>query len=118
MPRWIALAALLALPAAAGAHHGWSGYDLTQEFTVTAVIERASFDWPHVTIWVKPVDGSAAKVWTATLAPPSRMETRGAPARLLQPGATVRLTGYPSRADPDEFRAERIWIGDKKVELR
>jgi hypothetical protein len=118
MLRWIALAILLVLPPVTGAHHGWSGYDLSKEFTITAVIERTSFDWPHVTIWVKPSGDSAARVWTATLAPPSRMETRGAPAKLLQPGVTVRLTGYPSRSDPSEFRAERIWIGEKKVELR
>lgn len=112
-------AILLLLPlSVAQAHHGWAGYDLTKEFTVTAVIQKLSYDWPHVTIWIDPSDGSPKKTWTATLAPPSRMDTRGVPATDIAIGKTVKLTGYPNRNDPNEFRAERMWIGNRQVELR
>lgn len=107
------LAALLLAPAA-GAHHGWSGYDATQVLTLTGVIRESGYEHPHGHVRLE-VPG---KVWHVVLAPPSRMERRGLPASALAPGITATVVGYPSRTDPVEMRAERITIDGRTTELR
>ena len=53
-----------------------------------------------------------------TLAPVSRMQSRGAPPELVAVGKTVAAYGYPSTVEKDEMRAERITVDGKTVELR
>lgn len=98
----------------ATAHHGWSEYNNKQTLNLTGKIQQISYDNPHVTIQI----GSADKVWTAVLAPPSRMQRRGLASTALKVGETVRLVGYPHRSESNEMRAERITIGKQTVELR
>ncbi|WP_193552326.1 DUF6152 family protein [Oleisolibacter albus] len=113
---FLAPAAVLAvspvLPALA--HHGWGSYDSGTTVTLDGAVERVSWGNPHVTIWLqhqgKPVE--------VVLAPPSRMQGRGLPEADLRPGLPVSLDAYPNRDDPAEFRAERIRVGGKTVELR
>ena len=69
---------------------------------------------PARSITVKAPD----KVWTVTLAPVSRMQSRGAPAELVAVGKTVSAYGYPSTVETDEMRAERITVDGKTVEMR
>ena len=109
----IALAALL-LPAAALAHHGWSGYDSAKELTLTGTIEEAGYEHPHGFVRLK----TPAKTWLVVLAPPSRMERRGLPREMLVAGKTATVVGYAHRSDPGEMRAERITLDGKTTELR
>jgi hypothetical protein len=96
------------------AHHGWGSYDASKPITVTGPIETSKYENPHATITVKTAD----KVWTVTLAPVSRMQSRGAPPELVAVGKTVAAYGYPSTVEKDEIRAERITIDGKTVEMR
>jgi hypothetical protein len=105
---------LLGSLAPVGAHHGWGSYDATRPVTVAGPILTSSFENPHVTVTVRNED----KVWTLTLAPPSRMLNRGAPAQLLAVGKTISAYGYPSTAQSAEMRAERITVDGKTVEMR
>jgi hypothetical protein len=57
-------------------------------------------------------------VWTVTLAPVSRMQTRGAPAELVAVGKTVKAEGYASKVAHGEMRAERITVDGKTIEMR
>jgi hypothetical protein len=115
MRRALVLASLLlAAPAAVLAHHGWGSYDASKTVTVEGPIQTSKFANPHATITVKAPD----KVWTVTLAPTSRMESRGAPANFIAVGKTIKAEGYASKADPDEIRAERITVDGKTVEMR
>ena len=75
---FLSLAATLA-PGAAIAHHGWGGYDTSKSFTTTGVILKSTFENPHCEIEME-VDG---KHWHFILAPPSRMQARGATADLI-----------------------------------
>ena len=87
-----ALPAALALVAApALAHHGWGSYDAAHPVTVTGPILTSKFENPHVTVTVRGSD----KVWTLTLAPTSRMESRGASAELVAVGKVVKLGKLP-----------------------
>ena len=77
-------------------------------------IETSNYSNPHATITVKGAD----KTWTVTLAPTSRMQSRGAPAELVAVGKTVRGGRLRSRVEKDEMRAERITVDGKTVEMR
>jgi hypothetical protein len=105
---------LLGIPAAALAHHGWGSYDASKPVTVTGSIATLKYENPHATITVKAPD----KVWTVTLAPVSRMQSRGAPAEFVAVGKTVSAVGYASTVEKDEIRAERITVDGKTVEMR
>jgi hypothetical protein len=112
-----AVAGLLVLAGSVGgvlAHHGWGSYDAAKPVTVTGPIETLKYENPHATITVKASD----KVWTVTLAPVSRMQSRGATAELVAVGRTVSAYGYPSTVEKDEMRAERITVDGKTVEMR
>ncbi|MFN3655734.1 MAG: DUF6152 family protein [Pseudolabrys sp.] len=106
------LAATFAAPAAA--HHGWGSYDAAKPVTVTGPIVTSKYENPHATITVRGQD----KVWTVTLAPTFRMSNRGAPAEMVAVGKTITAYGYPSTAEKDEMRAERITVDGKTVEMR
>jgi hypothetical protein len=109
------LSTLLGLaPAAALAHHGWSGYDASQVLTLTGTIRDAGYEHPHGYVKLETAD----KTWLVVLAPPSRMDNRGLPREMLKAGTKASVVGYPNRSDPGEMRAERITIGDKTTELR
>ena len=115
MHRTLATLAMgFAFPAAVFAHHGWGSYDAANPITVQGQIETLKYENPHASITVKAVD----KVWVVTLAPTSRMQTRGAPPEFVAVGKTVSAYGYPSTVEKDEMRAERITIEGKTVELR
>lgn len=108
------LAALLAFPAAALAHHGWSEYDADKLLTLDGTVLESTYDNPHTVIRFK----SADKTWVAVLAPPFRMEARGLKAEAIKAGLKARVVGYPNRTKADELRAERIVIDGKTIELR
>ena len=108
------LALLLAAPTAVLAHHGWGSYDASKVVTIEGSIQASKYGNPHATITVK----AAAKVWTVTLAPVSRMQARGAPAQLVAVGKTIKAEGYASKVNRNEMRAERITVDGKTVEMR
>lgn len=108
-----ALIALM-LVAPAAAHHGWGSYDSRNPVTVAGKIMTSKYENPHVTITVQAQD----KVWTVTLAPTSRMTNRGALADMVAVGKEITAVGYPSTAEKDEMRAERITVDGKTVEMR
>jgi hypothetical protein len=107
-------AALVVSTGIAIAHHGWGSYDASKPITVNGPILTSKFENPHVTLTVRGSD----KVWTVTLAPTSRMVNRGAVAQLVSVGRTISAYGYPSTAERDEMRAERITVDGKTIEMR
>ena len=112
--RALVILLLVLAPAAALAHHGWSGYDASQVLTLTGTIREVGYEHPHGFVKLE----TPGKTWLCVLAPPSRMDNRGLPRETLKPGVQATLVGYPNRSDPNEMRAERITIGDRTTELR
>ena len=110
----LALALGATLIGTAAAHHGWGSYDAANPITVAGPIQTSKYENPHATITVKATD----KTWTVTLAPTSRMTSRGAVTELLAVGKNVSAYGYKSNVEKDEMRAERITIDGKTFELR
>lgn len=112
--RFVLAAALLAAPAAAFAHHGWSSYDDTKTLTVRAPLTAVTWGNPHgaaKVVWQK-------KTWDVVLAPVARMEARGLSRQMLAPKQVVTLVGYPRKDGTPEMRIERVIVGNKTVELR
>jgi len=112
--RFVLPAALALAAAPALAHHGWGSYDAAHPVTVTGPILTSKFENPHVTVTVKGSD----KTWTLTLAPASRMESRGAVAAVVAVGKDISACGYPATVSADEMRAERITVDGKTYEMR
>lgn len=96
------------------AHHGWGSYDATKPVTVSGKVLTLTYENPHTTLTVQATD----KVWTVTLAPVSRMQTRGATREMVAVGNQITAFGYPSTVNADEMRAERITVDAKSVEMR
>jgi hypothetical protein len=107
-------AALVFAAGAAFAHHGWGSYDAAHPVTVAGPIMTSKFENPHATVTVKGDD----KTWTVTLAPTSRMSSRGATEKVVAVGQNISAYGYPSTVEKDEMRAERITIDGKTYEMR
>lgn len=110
----LSLLAIAALAVPAAAHHGWGSYDASKPVTVAGRILTSKYENPHATITVQAPD----KVWTVTLAPTSRMTSRGALAELVAVGKEISAYGYPSTVEKDEMRAERITVDGKTIEMR
>jgi hypothetical protein len=111
-----ALAALsfALLAGAAAAHHGWGSYDAAKPLTVSGPILSSKFENPHATVTVRGSD----QTWTVTLAPTSRMISRGATQSVIAVGNEISAYGYPSTVEKDEMRAERITVSGKTYEMR
>ncbi len=110
----IIIAAAIILTGTAAAHHGWGSYNAAKPVTVTGPIVTSKYENPHATLTVRGND----KVWTVTLAPTFRMTNRGALADIVAVGKTISAYGYPSTAEKDEMRAERITVDGKTYEMR
>jgi hypothetical protein len=108
------LAVLALLTGAAFAHHGWGSYDAAHPVTVAGPILTSKYENPHALVTVR----SADKTWTVTLAPTSRMSSRGATQNMIAVGKTISAYGYPSTVEKDEMRAERITVDGKTFEMR
>ena len=110
----LVLAMGAALIGTAAAHHGWGSYDAANPITVAGPILTSKYENPHATLTVKASD----KTWTVTLAPTSRMTSRGAVRICSRSARTSRPFGYKSNVEKDEMRAERITIDGKTYEMR
>jgi len=112
--RALLVASLTLAAGAAAAHHGWGSYDAANPVTIAGPIQSSRYENPHATITVR----SDGRLWTITLAPTSRMTSRGAAAPVVAVGKTVSAYGYVSTAQKDEMRAERITVDGKTYEMR
>lgn len=106
---------------AAMLHHGWANYNQEIEHDYEGVILSNDIGNPHTYIDLKVTNPEDVEVeeWEVVLAPLTRMRNRGlADDSMLAVGDTIRVVGYPHRSIENEMRAERIFIGDVKIELR
>ena len=113
IPGAIAVAAVLAAGAAV-AHHGWGSYDASKTIVLDGPILESSYEFPHGEAIIE-LNGVR---WTATLAPPSRMQSRGLTREDLTVGKRIKAEGYPSTVHKNEMRAERVTVGSRVIEMR
>ena len=105
--------ALVIAAAPAAAHHGWSTYDASKEFTLETELTSLRWANPHggATLQWK------GETWAVTLAPITRMETRGLKPEMLKPGTKVTLVGQPRSDGTREMKIERLVLDGKTYNL-
>ena len=109
-----AVAAALALPAAALAHHGW-GWTEEEESRLSGTIEQISFGNPHMHLRVKTAQGAS---WEVDLSPPIVAQRSGFGPAAAKAGDKVALTGHRARdRDVRGFKAETITVGGKTYDV-
>jgi len=113
----IVAAAVLSATAITGtafAHHGWSSYDASKTVTIKAPVAELTWGNPHSMMWVMH-EGKKVEIY---LAPISRMVSRGLTQEMIPVGKEVTLEAYLSNNTGAEYRAERITVDGKTIELR
>ncbi len=102
-------------------HHGWANYDQDTVLDYEGIILSNDIGNPHTFIDLRVINPEEVEIdeWEVVLAPLTRMRNRGmTDDAMLAVGDTVRVVGYPHRTKENEMRAERIFIGDLRIELR
>jgi hypothetical protein len=112
----VAFAVIAILPAgAAFAHHGWAGQDNAKTTVLEGKIDAVRYRNPHGEIDLT----SGGQKWQITLAPISRMESRGVTEAVLKPGTTVKIEGHRNLdMSRREVKASAITVGGKTTSLR
>lgn len=95
-------------------HHGWANYNQDKVLDFKTTIEESVYENPHALAKVN----YQKKLWTVYLAPTTRMTDRGLSADMIKKGTVVRIVAYPHKTIQTEMRAERVYVDDKKFELR
>jgi len=118
---FIVVVAAVLCGAGAILHHGWANYDQDTVLDYEGIILSNDIGNPHTYIDLKVINPEDAEIdeWEVVLAPLTRMRNRGMTDNaMLAVGDTVRVVGYPHRTIENEMRAERIFIGELRIELR
>jgi hypothetical protein len=102
------------LTGTAFAHHGWSSYDASKTVTIKAPVAELTWGNPHSMMWVMH-EGKKVEIY---LAPITRMVSRGLTQEMIPVGKEVTLEAYLSNNTGTEYRAERIMVDGKTIELR
>jgi hypothetical protein len=102
---------ILALAAAAFAHHGTANYDTSTKITVKGVVTDFQFVNPHVLIyWEAKDDSGEIQKWQGELTSPNHLMRAGWTKATLKPGDEITINGYGTKSG-----AHEIWI--QKVTL-
>ena len=113
MLRFAAVAAAIALPAAALAHHGW-GWTEDEESRLSGTIESISFGNPHMHIKLKASKGT----WAVDLSPPIVAERSGFGPGAAKAGDSVVLTGHRARDNSVlAFKAETVTVNGRTYDV-
>jgi hypothetical protein len=107
-------AAALLVAGGAAAHHGWGSYDASKTIVLDGPILESAYEFPHGEVVIE----REGVRWTATLAPPSRMQSRGLAREDIAVGKRIKAEGYPSTMRQNEMRAERVTVGSRVIEMR
>jgi hypothetical protein len=111
--RYLTIAAALALPAAAAAHHGWA-WTNDAESRLSGTIKSISFGNPHMHLQLTASDG----VWEVDLSPPIVAQGSGFGHDAARAGDRATLTGHRARdANVRAFKGETITVRGKTYDV-
>ena len=104
-----ALAAMVVLPAAGLAHHGW-GWTESDESRLSGTIREITFSNPHMHLRLQDADG---ELWEVDRSPPIVAQRSGFGPEVAAAGDEASLTGHRARDHSVRgFKAERIRVRD------
>ena len=111
--RSLTFTAVLALPAAAVAHHGWAWTE-EQESRLTGTIQSISFGNPHMHVQLRNQQGT----WEVDLSPPIVAQGSGFGPGSAKAGDQVTITGHRAReAGTLAFKGETITVNGKTYDV-
>jgi hypothetical protein len=109
MTRAPALLFILAMAAAAEAHHGSADYDVGREVAVDGIVKEWRWSSPHTWVFLTVTRSpGSTEEWSGEGPPLQWAESRGWSKATLKPGDTVRLVMYPSRRGANAGLVKRI----------
>jgi hypothetical protein len=98
--RGITAAALLAVSAAATAHHSPAVFDRTKEITIVGVVTEFRWGNPHCWIHLDVADATGATAtWSVEMNPASLLARNGWTSKTIQLGDRVEVKVHPLRND-------------------
>jgi hypothetical protein len=107
------LAALIALPAAAAAHHGWAWTE-DEESRLSGEIVSISFGNPHMHLQLRTDSG----LWEIDLSPPIVARRSGFGPGVAKAGDRASLTGHRARDHALlAFKGETITVNGKTYDV-
>jgi hypothetical protein len=99
-------AAILAMAAAAGAHHSIAGmYDASRSMTLEGTVAEFQFIYPHPIVVVDIRRGNATEQWQMEMDNRGELSQIGFTETTLKPGDRVIVHGSPARRE-----AQRLYI--------
>jgi len=110
------LAALLLIPALAGAHHSWARYDGDNIFVISGTVTRVEWVSPHVFMNFDVVEADdSTTVWTMELDPPTLLRRYGLRHDTIQVGMKIKITGVRARSGAPMVRGVQVELEDGTV---
>ena len=111
--RMLTLAAVIGLPTAAAAHHGWA-WTQDQESRLSGTIRSISFGNPHMHLQLRNDQGT----WEVDLSPPVVAQGSGFGPGVAKSGDRVVITGHRARdAGTLAFKGETITVGGRTYDV-
>ena len=90
--------ALAGVAGSATAHHSFAAFDMTQEKTVSGVVQKVDWTNPHIWIYMDVAgQNGASQTYAFEGMSPNFLNRRGWTRQTLQPGTTVTVTYRPMR---------------------
>jgi hypothetical protein len=113
----IVTAALLLLPALAGAHHGWAAFlsEPGSEITLKGLVKEFHFVNPHsvVELQVKDEKGQV-QIWEGELTSNTNLAQRGWTAASIEYKEEITLVGFPAKNGSRAMRVTKIVLANGK----
>jgi hypothetical protein len=110
--------AVVTVPRALEAHHGWAEFDSTSEVTFEGTVTDFHFTNPHcvVDFDVKDEKGKVRK-WQGEFYSPNELSRKGWTAATLQPGNKLAIAGHPSKNGAPAIHVTSIRANGKELKL-
>lgn len=111
-------AGLLFICAAALAHHGQAGYNVTGTVTVSGTVTDFQFVNPHsiVKLDVKD-DQGATQAWQGELTSPNHLIRAGWTATSLKLGDQVTMSGYRAKSGANSMWITKISVNGQELSM-
>ena len=91
-------AAIAAFASVAAAHHSFAAFDMTQEKTVSGIVQKVDWTNPHIWIYVDvPGQNGTTERYAFEGMTPNYLNRRGWTRQTVQPGMPFTVTFRPMR---------------------